>query len=260
MWIVGQLRFRAVELDFTSSFGTRRAATAVDADGVTLFNAIDLIDVDEHRMQVEVCGCCGYAGCSPGGWVELRRVDELVVWIPAWTVLSQGAWESTEMRPPAFFESRGAPVFTAANWETLRSIQQFLPAANEIPVLDSREAVRLLQWSAPGRVLGVFPDRPKLLRALLIATSETDIAATADLLDASLREHFDDPCPMELVREATDTAPIELWLDVHGTPGWAEIARTVLGLGILVAGGPSLIRRSTSGRDSRPPLNADAAP
>ena len=46
MWHVADIEARAVELDFSSSFGRRLTATAVSAAGIRLFNAIELVDVD----------------------------------------------------------------------------------------------------------------------------------------------------------------------------------------------------------------------
>ena len=99
----------AVELDFSSSGQGRRAATAVSAAGIRLFNAIELVDVEPSATQVEVCECCGFPHCSPGGWVAFRRIGERVVWVPAWDEMEKGEWEMSEYRPPSFLQSQVPP-------------------------------------------------------------------------------------------------------------------------------------------------------
>ena len=46
MWSIEDIEASPIELDFSSSGGGRRAATAVSAAGVRLFNAIELVDAN----------------------------------------------------------------------------------------------------------------------------------------------------------------------------------------------------------------------
>jgi hypothetical protein len=77
MWSVEDIEASAVELDFSSSGRGRRAATAVSAAGIRLFNAIFLlppstqgaspgdapeIDMDENGTQLDVTGCHALIG------------------------------------------------------------------------------------------------------------------------------------------------------------------------------------------------------
>ena len=96
MWSVEVIATVPVELDFSSSGQGRRSATAIEAAGVRLFNAIELVDVESAATQVEVWECCGVSHCSPGGWVAFRRIGDKVVWIPAWDEMAKGAWEESE--------------------------------------------------------------------------------------------------------------------------------------------------------------------
>jgi hypothetical protein len=246
MWSVDaiDIETRAVELDFSSSGQGQRAATAVSAAGVRLFNAIELVDVEPSATQVEVCECCGVPGCSPGGWVAFRSIGEGVVWVPVWGAMERGNREMAEYSPPSFLQSQGAPIFGAAAWDRLRALNGGLPAARALPPINSREAARLCQWSAPGRLLGTFPDLPHIRSDLLIALTDGDLGTEADSVDQCLRDHYEAEQAMELLPQDTSVAPIEFWLDLPGIPSWRTFGHTEGRTCFLFDSGLALVRRA----------------
>jgi hypothetical protein len=243
MWSVEDIEASAVELDFSSSGQGRRAATAVSAAGIRFFNAVELVDVEPSATQVEVCECCGVPHCSPGGWVAFRRIGERVVWIPAWDKMEKGEWEMSEYSPPSFLQSQGAPDFSTAAWDRLRARHRALPDAHALPQINSRETARLCQWSAPGHVLGTFPDVPRIRRNLLIAVTNGDLGAEAERVDQCLREHYEGKQAMELVPQHISIAPIEFWLDLPGTPSWKSFGHIDVQACFLIDGALALVRR-----------------
>jgi hypothetical protein len=243
MWSVEVIEASAVELDFSSSSQGRRAATAVSASGIRLFNAIEYVDVEPRATQVEVCEDCGITHCSPGGWVTFRRIGERVIWIPAWDKMEKGEWEMSEYSPPSFLQSQGAPVFSAPAWDRIRTLHRGLPDAQALPEINSREAARLWQWSAPGRVLGTFPAVPRIRRDLLIAVTSGDLGAQAECVDQCLRDHHEAQQAVELVPQHLSMAPIEFWLNLPGTPSWKNFAHTDTQACCLIDDGLALVRR-----------------
>jgi hypothetical protein len=241
MWSVEDIEAIPVELDFSSSGQGRRSATAIETAGVRLFNAIELVDVEPTATQVEVCECCGYSRCSPGGWIAFRRIGDKVVWIPAWDEMEKGPWEESEYRPPSFLRSKGAPVFSPANWERLRALHGGLPACGDLPWITCRETARLCQWSAPGHLLGDYPLEPRLRRNRLIAVTEGDLVAEADAVDACLQTHFGAVGQMTLVPGHVAVRPIEFSLDLPGTPGWTSFAHVENNVCFLIEGNTALI-------------------
>jgi hypothetical protein len=245
MWSIEaiDIKARAVELDFSSSGQGRRAGTAVSAAGIRLFNAIELVDVGFSATQVEVCEYCGVPQCAPGGWVAFRRIGERVVWVPAWVEMENGKGEMSEYSPPSFLQSRGAPVSSAPAWDRLRALQSGLPDAHALPQINSREAALLCQWSAPGRVLGTFPDVPRTRRDLLIAVSDGDLGTEAECVDQCLRDHYEGKQAMELVPQHISVTPIEFWLDLPGTPSWKSFGHIDARTCFLIDGGLALLCR-----------------
>lgn len=244
MWSVERIEPVAVELDFSFSEQGLRKATAIDAAGVRLFNAIELVEFEPSATQIQICEGCGYPHCASGGWVTFRRLGMRVVWIPAWHRMERAHWESDdEYRPPAFLSARGAPVFTVSAWDQLRSLHGGLPPADALSTLDSREAARLVQMSAPGRVLGELPAKPQLQFRRPIAVAEGELAAESEAVDACLRELLVAAVQMELVPETVPLSPIEFLLDLPGTPSWVSFARAGGDVCLLVDGGPALVRQ-----------------
>jgi len=242
MWNVTDIEAVPVELDFSSSGQGRRSATAIETAGVRLFNAIELIDVEATATQVEVCECCGFPHCSPGGWIAFRRIGDLVVWIPAWDRMETGTREQAEYRPPSFLANKGAPVFGSAIWERLRAFHGSLPACEDLPWINSRETARLCQWSAPGRLLGEYPAVPRMRRDFLIAVTDGDLAAETSAIDKCLQAHFGAVQQMALVPGNAEVKPMEFWLDLPGTPGWTSFGHVGSGLCFLVDGSIAIVR------------------
>jgi hypothetical protein len=242
MWNVDQIEVVSVELDFSSSGQGRRSGTVIKADGTYLFNALEYTDAEASATQVEVCECCGVPHCQSGGWVAFRRLGDSVVWIPVWSEMEKDEWHRTEYSPPSFFHARGAPVITPTVWQQLRGLHGALPTSMDLPRLDSREMVRYIQWSAPDRVLGQFPDEPRLRRDLLVAVAEGDLSEETAFVDAALHANFTQPVPLDLLRPGEVLRRIEFFLDMPGTPAWTSFAHVQDDSCIIIDGGMALCR------------------
>ena len=225
MWRVTGIETATTTLDFSSSGQANFDATAVFASGVQLSNAVQLVNVEPEATQVEVCSDCGCSGCSAGGWVSFRRLGEDLLWTPAWTFLRRGARERQEYAPPAFLQSRGAPLFGHASWDRMRQLLPALPAVSEVPLLDAHEAVRLSQLSAPLRVLHELPEVPQLRTELLLAVVEGDLRTEVDEVNRCARRYFESTRPVRSVEPDATFRRIEFLLDTPSAPTWSAFGR-----------------------------------
>ncbi|MFK7742723.1 MAG: hypothetical protein AB8H80_20590 [Planctomycetota bacterium] len=99
--------------------------------------------------------------------------------------------------------------------------------------MTSRDAVRLVQESAPLRLLGGFPERPTLRRELLLGVADGDTQAEFDTVDRWLARCFDAPTAVHL-EDAESFTPIEILIDSFQEPTWVGFGRRDGEIGMLV--------------------------
>lgn len=237
MWTVDQIETRERQLDFSSSELGRHRSVRLLADGIEIVNALDFVDIEAGEVdgiQLMVCEHCGTPGCQSGGRVSIRRLEDGLIMIPDFAAMARGEWERSEHGPPIFLEERGAPLFRGSALDVLLSK---LPALGDRPgwqPLSYREAALLLQWEAPGQVLGGFPEPPRLRQNRIVAVShgsrmEEEFGALAELLGAALREER----PVSVMTGETVT----FYLEDAGFPEWAPLVLTGSGYRLALAPG-----------------------
>jgi hypothetical protein len=234
MWRVERLEMAERTMDFSSSDQGHVAVTSVVADGAILINAVSLIDLSNpNRVQAHVCEACGITHCEPGGWIAFRRLGDEVLWVPCFDAMAADDFGAREYRPPSSWPSW--PVFDARLYSEARALIPELPEPAAIPALGSRTAIRLLQFDAPGRALGRFPDPPSLRRELIVASSSGEIPDRVASLEAVIAEAWTNDSP---VIAADAPEPVVLYLDLPGTPEWCPLASEPGVFGISSRGGP----------------------
>lgn len=157
MWIPKEFKIKSMKMDFSSSGQAVVDITALYADGEKIMNAIELMEFDCDPIQFQVCDHCGYAGCSSGDWLSIRKIGESIIILPAFTVMDDGEWEASEYDPPYFTRTKGSMFLGTEKYEELRSFVGGLPALSKVKKISSYEVSRLLQWEAPFRMFGDYP-------------------------------------------------------------------------------------------------------
>src|SRR5919202_1361625 len=100
---------RRAELDFSSSGQSKNSVTQLWHDSVQIINAVESVNWGEPQLQFIVCEDCGFVGCQPHGWVELKRANRLVLIMPAFTRSGEvSEIIHNEYLPPYYFVRRGA--------------------------------------------------------------------------------------------------------------------------------------------------------
>jgi len=132
-----------------------------------------------------------------------------------------------------FIAMRGAPFFTLSAWQQLQGLQDGVPEASELPPLNGREVVRVIQWSAPHRVLDAYPAAPRLQRESIVAVTDGDIDGEVHAVDQALTRYFESARPVTITSRASMSSRIEFWLDLPGVPRWNAFARSEAGIVLL---------------------------
>jgi hypothetical protein len=199
LWRVEIVEFRRHELDFTSSGQGNHRTTAVFADGTEIINALDLFDTTEEPMQTLICGACGQTGCEVGNRIVVRRLEGGILLMPAFDAMAEGDQELAEYAPPYFVSTRGSAFIKGPALAMLAARVPFFADPDRWPPLTMRDSVRLLQWNAPARALGQFPERPRLREELIATASHGTGREAFDALEAAIAASGDDVRPVKLV-------------------------------------------------------------
>lgn len=222
-------------LDFRSSGQGEFDATALVIDGQQIANAVELFDFSDDRVQLFICEQCGITGCLSGSWASVRKIDEWFALVPAVAAMREGEWELSEYSPPKFMRTSGFPAFSESTYSELCESTGQFPAPGKVKQCSSKDALGLLQFAAPGGVLGPLGTKAVVCSELLIAVTEgeleDEVAALCDLVrlieeDGGMR-HTTQP---ERV--------VEFHLDLPSCPTWQPMGylqgMPVLNLGAIM--------------------------
>lgn len=222
MWRVENPKFEPTTLDFTSSGQGHFQATRLVSNGVELMNALELMDWDDEKVQVSICDHCGYVHCSSGGWVVFRSAGNLVLLMPAFDAMRDDDWSRTEYSPPYYLQDKGTAYFEQQTYESLREQFSSFPPLEKIRPLQMREAMWLVQSSAPLRILGepttLDIDRNKF--DFVIATMEGDPKEHLRQAENLLRENFENQSAARLRPFLPDDELVWLFLDAADFIDW----------------------------------------
>jgi hypothetical protein len=223
MWPIDDIEIRNVQLDFTSSSGGRPRTHAIYASETCLVNALEYTNLNEDPAQLIVCESCGNVHCQPGGWVQIRRIADTIAFVPAFAEMLSGDFNSTEYSPPQYLSSRGTPLFALGTYQRMRAQAPAFPSIGNIKSINASEAIRLIQWHAPLRVLGSFPHQPQLIRDAILAVSDGDFDDQCELVQRFIDNNFGSSAKLSAI-DGDSTKPIEFHLDGPRFPAWRPFA------------------------------------
>jgi len=196
-----------------------RAVRQVVCDDVVVCNAADHIDWSAQTVQFLICEDCLYVGCTPGGRVAIRRMDQWVVIIPDFTAMLESDWSSMEYRPPTWMAKHGALSFSRSSWKLFQAACGKAPSFDSIAPATTSELLRLYHFQAPRAFLGDYLSPSLAQWDLILCTSGQDTGNDVRYL----RKLFSDPtifdrheiCPPHL-----DSYAVSAFLDLPGIPEW----------------------------------------
>ncbi|HEY6556595.1 MAG TPA: hypothetical protein VI072_04950 [Polyangiaceae bacterium] len=206
--------------DFSDAGLGPYSTRALIADDDVIVNQLGRIEIEpDGCLQVIVCEHCGIVHCEPGGWIAARRLGDAVLWMPCFDRIADSDAGPNEYAPPAFVKRRGPLIFTKTTGARLRDLVPLLDA-HALPMLTEREACLLMQWQAPGRILGNPGAVPRVRREFVVACDDGRLKEHLDALDALLASAALSNVPVALRHAQTPT----VYIDVRGATEWHPIA------------------------------------
>ena len=247
MWRIDNPKFQATTLNFNSSGQGLREITQLVFDDVVLMNALELMDWDDDKVQVSICDHCGYVSCQSGGWVVFRFSGNFILLMPAFEAMRDDNWSRTEYSPPFFIADRGTAYFDIQTYESLREQNSSFPPLEKIRPLQMREAMWLVQSSAPLRILGepatLDLDRRKF--DYVIAAMEGEPKEHLRRAENLLRENFENQSAARLRPLLPEEESVWLFLDATEFIDWQAMVlsdgkyKFVIDNGLVVDNGDS---------------------
>jgi len=241
MWTPKEFSTKQKKMDFSSSGQAEVEVTALYADGQNLMNAIELMEFDCDPIQFQVCDHCGYSGCASGDWLSIRKVGKSVIILPAFTVMDDGEWESSEYDPPYFTRTKGSILLESEKYEEFRKLTKGIPTLSEVKKISSYEVARLLQWEAPFRMFGDYPNPITIKSDLLCTTSlESDDLAVDEL--KKLMNHFQSSkLEIDLIPISGEDEKISFFLDGTEFMEWVPMVKRNNVFGLMLSSEYSII-------------------
>lgn len=150
--------------------------------------------------------------------------------------MENDAWSRDEYGPPAYRGKQGTPYFEVRDYEKLRTAIPSLPAPDQVPQLEMRDAVRLAQLGMPYTIFGEPPEieltRDKA--ALVVAASKGEPADPLATVESTLRKYYESAEPALLRPTQADEEIVYLFLDADQFTDWPALVETPTGLRLML--------------------------
>ena len=215
--------------DFSSSGQLSPTWTRATLDGQELTNSLEYVDwLEGNPVQVILCEDCGFSQCASGGYLNVSRLGDVVLWSSPQVDLDD-KWEASEYAPSHALRRLGAVVVTDATWSRWgETVAEGLPEP-QWPQATRRELLDawLLELRGRSRVEGPSEVVPMLRKGLLAADSTTADAAIGRVAQALdwLQAEPHSVLTGSLVALPVDDMTIEsLYFDGPGHEDWPCLA------------------------------------
>jgi hypothetical protein len=176
------------------------------ADSEVICSNVNAIfwEVEEPSgIQWEICKECGETYCAPGNYASIRKVPyyenhaldqdnkgilthpPLYLIMPSFSAILADAEtaEPEEHYPPDYLCTKGVLCITEEQvCKVARNLRKTAPH------LTCAEAARILQWEAPAKCLGHFPDEIALQADRIVSCSENNMQQQLHSLSTSLND------------------------------------------------------------------------
>lgn len=232
-WIVDRVYRGTATLDLSSSGQAPIRVTQVLFDDELFANAAEVTSWGEEKFQVVICEACAIEHCETGGWVQLRGLEDALVFLPCFAELySEDPWESSAYAPPAVVTAKGVPVLRA---EALVQLRALIPSLPSVPgSLTESEVAHALRFEAPRHAFRNTAEGPRLDENALVGSTEGELEALLQFLDHEIARMLSSSLPAKLRSLEKTQRPITLFMDDQRLTEWKPIfAEEAGGIGLL---------------------------
>jgi hypothetical protein len=199
--------------DFSPSGQASPLWTRAVCEGFELCNALEWVAWRDAPAQLLLCEACGAAGCQPGGYGRVARLEEQLLWTPPFFDAAEQR-ESPQYRPSPVFRRYGSVLLSAATWTRWRTVVPELPPADDLPAATRMDL--MVAWLGENR-----------------GPAHVEIP---EKLAASVEKHLTRSAPLEPPEAVSGVAALVAWTleargaAVHGAIRRAEPSDTMVTL------------------------------
>lgn len=143
---------------------------------VQLLNSLEWVEWSDSPAQVVLCEACGVERCEPGGYAEIRRLGDFLLWGAPWI---DDPDDATEFAPSYALRKAGPILVPREEWNRWGETVASLPAFEQFGRCRRRDLV--WAWLNGSRVVSRsealrFPEAIAALEASVVTTENLDAA------------------------------------------------------------------------------------
>jgi hypothetical protein len=222
MWHLDNPILNPIAFDFTSSDQGHYKAHQILIGDVELVNIQELVETEKEPYQLLICEQCGITNCQPGGWVQLRKSDSIVMLTPAYHVIEEEHELNEEYYPPTYLREKGVAYIESVHYDRWRETTKIFPSIDNIPVISTWESVKVFQGEAPLRMLGIFDSQPVLRKDMIIASSSGNYLEQIEFINDLLAQDLSQQ-DITIAPIRPDEKIVTLYIDVPACTEWKAL-------------------------------------
>lgn len=207
-----------------------------------LANNLDAMDWGEAPVQFTICEC-GTPGCASGGYFNIRKSGDLVIFLPAFA-----DWDDdyglSQYGEPALPAGACAGFVTQDQYDALRASVSGVPSIATLQTLAYGDAMALWYFEAPAGMHGQAARSTAFAlaggdgsaardgdhtgsfdKAAILCSSSDDEDAAWDLLNRAASSARASAQDQVKLTELGDDEPLSFMLDVPGFAEWTALVK-----------------------------------
>jgi hypothetical protein len=220
--------------DFSSSGLVSPRWTKLVFDGFELCNGAESVDWLENPVQVILCEACGLSDCEVGGYVQISRLGEHILWTVPHTDPDDD-FESHQYQCLPALVRLGTLLISTETWSRWCRKVRKLPVPDELPATRRTDLAAAWMREAPWSIRPLAPlDAYARLERFLLASDHGERDEALQRIESLVAWINEDPeasVPGRIVPAERVIGERETWFfDTQPLDEWTAIVHTDSGL------------------------------